>query len=140
MTNASVTKESLLALGEADSEVIVNNLFTPGALTVQTRGGADSLQVERASLFGASVFKKAVTFDLGTGADDLRLARTTSDDKAIFQASLILTGGNGVDTYNANLAQQNTFKTPPTVGFELPVNDESNFRMIQAANILLSRR
>lgn len=123
LTNVTVAKDVLFVLGEADSTVVVDNLFASGAFTVQTNGGVDSVQIERASLFGGSIFRKAVNIDLGAGNDSLRVGRTTPDNKAAFLAAVILAGGAGDDTFNMNLPQQNSFKTVPSLAFEFPVND-----------------
>jgi hypothetical protein len=101
LQDVSVARAVAIALGDGVSNVLIDNLFAGAALTVDTNGGNDTVDVERLGLFGTSVVAGAATIRTGDGADTVRIGTGTADGRVRFLGGLTLDGGNGVDTRNA---------------------------------------
>ena len=118
-----------LKLGGGVSTVTIDNLIAGDEFKLDTRGGADLINIERENFFGGSSIKKLATILTGDGDDQLAIG---SPDPAViapfpdhtrvnFIGGLITDGGNGALDNRNDFGAENTFGvvlTPP-VGFEL---------------------
>jgi hypothetical protein len=116
----SAAKAFLIDLGEGDSQVNIENLFTKGTLDILTQGGNDTVNFERRGYFGPSIASKAVEIDLGDGNDVLNIGDATvaaikSHFSVRFLAAVTIDGGAGSNTANADLETANTFPSAPTL-------------------------
>lgn len=111
----------LIDLGNAADVVIIEDALLKGAVTINSGGGDDIIDIER-NINDASpaTFKFAVSIICGSGNDLLRIG-SDADDNAVFQmAPVTFNGGLGLDTLIALTSGFNTFPPgqPTTPGFE----------------------
>lgn len=127
IANVLVTKDTVVALGEAESRVDIDNLNARAAFTLRTNGGADSVFLERASLFGSSTITGIAQILLGDGDDTVRIGENNEinpnpvvgivngrNNQVSFGAALTVDGGAGDDTINNISNPTNLFKTGVT--------------------------
>ncbi|MEY5010866.1 MAG: hypothetical protein RLZZ253_2005 [Verrucomicrobiota bacterium] len=127
IANVLVTKDTVVALGEAESRVDIDNLNARAAFTLRTNGGADSVFLERASLFGSSTITGIAQILLGDGDDTVRIGENNEinpnpvvgivngrNNQVSFGAALTVDGGAGNDTINNISNPTNLFKTGVT--------------------------
>jgi hypothetical protein len=127
IANVLVTKDTVVALGEAGSRVDIDNLNARAAFTLRTNGGADSVFLERASLFGSSTITGIAQILLGDGDDTVRIGENNEinpnpvvgivngrNNQVSFGAALTVDGGAGDDSINNINNPTNLFKTGVT--------------------------
>lgn len=128
ITNISVAKLIDLKLGGGVSTVTIDNLIAGDEFKLDTRGGADVVNIERGNFFGGSVIKKLATILTGDGDDQLAIG---SPDPAViapfpdhtrvnFIGGLVADGGLGANDDRNDFGAENTFGVPltPPAGFE----------------------
>jgi hypothetical protein len=108
ITHVSVAKAASLAFGNGVSDVDIDNLNALDTLTIDTRGGADSVRIETDGVYGTSLFKKAATISLGEGDDALRIGEDSRNNRVMIMALLTVNGGAGINTAN-NIETDNRF-------------------------------
>jgi hypothetical protein len=122
VTNVAVGGAFTAALGAGASTVTLDNLSVGGALAIDTNGGNDVIQFERANLFGNSSVGGAATIRTGDGNDSVRIGSPdpapngggADGTRARFRGGLTLDGGAGTDTRNAIDAENDFAGGPPT--------------------------
>ena len=87
-------------LGEGVSALDIDNLHVAGAVTIETRGGDDDVQIEGDGNFGISTFGKRTTILLGAGDDLLVIGDGSEDNLVRFLRDVKADGGDGTDTHN----------------------------------------
>ncbi len=128
ITNVSVAKLIDLKLGDAVSTVNIDNLIAGDEFKLDTRGGADVVNIERGDFFGGSVIKKLATIQLGLGDDLLRIgnpipaaiAPFPDQTRVNFLGGLNADGGGGVlDNRNDIVGENDGVLIAGLIGFEL---------------------
>lgn len=120
----TVGKAVLINLGVVDSVVTIDNLIAKDTFTLNTGAGKDEVNIEQGTLFGPSVFSKAVTINLGDGDDTFRMGISSaagSSSFAKFLAAVTVDGGADTDASNDFLNPATNFFAP------LIVKTRSNF-------------
>lgn len=100
LTNVTIAKTSSMIFGDATSDVDIDNLSVAAPLTIDTRGGADNVRIERDAVYGSALFRQATTILLGEGDDVLQVGKDSSNNRVSVLASLTVDGGEGADSRN----------------------------------------
>ncbi len=128
LKNVSVAKLIDLTLGDGVSTVNIDNLIAGDEFRLDTRGGADVVNIERRNLFGGSVIKKLATIQLGIGDDQLLIgnplptviAPFPDHTRVNFLGGLNADGGGGVlDNRNDIVGENDGVVIAGLIGFEL---------------------
>ncbi len=128
ITNVSVAKLIDLKLGEGVSTVNIDNLIAGDEFKLDTRGGADVVNIERGNFFGGSVIKKLATIQLGIGDDQLLIgnplpavvAPFPDHTRVNFLGGLNADGGTaGNDNRNDIVGENDGVLIAGLIGFEL---------------------
>ncbi len=116
--NVSVAKAALLTLSDVDSTLKIDNLLALDTVTIGTGAGADTVDIEQDILFGASLFTKKVSINLGDDADALTIGISSaagSSSFGRFLGGLAVLSGAGADTGNDFLNPTINFFKPGTL-------------------------
>jgi hypothetical protein len=100
LTNVNLGGSLTLRLGDGASTVDMDNIVAALALTIETRGGDDDVQIERDATFGKSSFKGLATIQLGYGNDSLLVGKGSKHNSVLFYRDILADGGDGTDTRN----------------------------------------
>ena len=128
ITNVSVAKLIDLKLGDGVSTVNIDNLIAGDEFKLDTRGGADVVNIERGNFFGGSVIKKLATIQLGIGDDQLLIgnplpavvAPFPDHTRVNFLGGLNADGGvGGSDNRNDIVGENDGVLIAGLIGFEL---------------------
>ena len=130
ITNVAVAKLIDIKLGDGVSTVNIDNLNAGDESPLDTRSGADVVNIERQNFFGSSVIEKLATIMMGDGDDQLAIgnplpapnpAGTPDSTRVNFIGGLTTDGGAGVGDNRNDFGAQNDFGVPltPPVNFEL---------------------
>lgn len=127
--NVSIAKLIDIELGGGISTVNIDNLIAGDEFKLDTRAGADVVNIERGDFFGNSIIKKLATILTGDGDDQLAIGSPLpavvlpfpDHTRVNFIGGLVADGGLGANDNRNDFGAENTFGVPLTVpvGFEL---------------------
>jgi hypothetical protein len=130
--DVTVAKAITINLGVVDSLVTIDNLVAKDTFTLDAGGGNNDVEIEQGSLFGPSVFSKAVNITFGAGDDTFRAGISSaagSSSFVKFLAAVTVDGGAQAtkDQSNDFLNTTTNFFAPGVLAASTRINFEPPF-------------